>query len=251
MIVFITLLTISVLLLSAACCLLACLGRTQQARAAEVAAWGTALALFVANACLAEALPFGNMRHVLCFFPLVLAPAAWYLRRCRGVELTAAFAVVGALAMVGALCMPMQATWRQMPALQSPWFAPHVTTYVLAYGLLAVSFGEALLSLRKRDAARHLRAADAVVRLAFPFLTFGLWSGALWADAAWARYWAWDIKEVWALITWCVYLIYFHLPTQSPVWRRALLLLGFVAVLITFFVVNLLPNIVSVHSYAQ
>lgn len=102
MIVFITLLTISVLLLSAACCLLACLGRTQQARAAEVAAWGTALALFVANACLAEALPFGNMRHVLCFFPLVLAPAAWYLRRCRGVELTAAFAVVGALAMVGA-----------------------------------------------------------------------------------------------------------------------------------------------------
>ncbi|MBQ3218478.1 MAG: cytochrome c biogenesis protein CcsA [Akkermansia sp.] len=252
MTIFITLLTIFVLLLCAACCTAFIMGRTALGRMLEVAAWGTALALFVANWCLAQALPFGNMRHVLCFFPLVLAPASLYMRRCRGVELTIGFAAVGALAMVGALCMPMQAAWRQMPALQSPWFAPHVTSYVVAYGLLAVSFGSALLSFRRRVAALHLQAADAAVRLAFPFLTFGLWSGALWADAAWARYWAWDIKEVWALITWCVYLLYFHLGCKATVCvRRILLLLGFVAVLVTFFVVNLLPNIVSVHSYAQ
>ncbi len=252
MTIFITLLTIFVLLLSAACCAAFVMGRTAVARMLEVAAWGTALALFVANGCLAQALPFGNMRHVLCFFPLVLAPASLYMRRWREVDLTAGFAVVGALAMIGALCMPMQASWRQMPALQSPWFAPHVTSYVLAYGLLAVSFVSALLSFRRQSSASHLRAADAAARLAFPFLTFGLWSGALWADAAWARYWAWDIKEVWALITWCVYLLYFHLGRYGSVLvRRALLLAGFVAVLITFFVVNLLPNIVSVHSYAQ
>ena len=250
MTIFITTLTIGVLLLNLAVVVTAVMGRTMAARSLEVAGWCTALALLVANWCLAQSLPFGNMRHVLCFFPLVLGPAALYMRRVRGVELTACFAGVAVVAMVGALCMPMQATWRQMPALQSPWFAPHVTSYVLAYGLLAVSAVQVIMSFsRKSDEA--LRAADEVVRLAFPFLTFGLWSGALWADAAWARYWAWDIKEVWALITWLVYLIYFHLPTSSPAWRRGLLLGGFAAVLITFFVVNLLPNIVSVHSYAQ
>lgn len=249
MTVFITTLTIGILLLNLATLVAAVMGRNLVARSLEVAGWCSALALLVANWSLAQSLPFGNMRHVLCFFPLVLGPAALYMRRVRGVELTACFAGVAVVAMVGALCMPMQATWRQMPALQSPWFAPHVTSYVLAYGLLAVSAVQVLLSFSKGEVA--LRAADEVVRLAFPFLTFGLWSGALWADAAWARYWAWDIKEVWALITWLVYLIYFHLPNPSPAWRRGLLLAGFVAVLITFFVVNLLPNIVSVHSYAQ
>lgn len=247
---FITMLTIGVLLLYVGMLAAALRNRATVARGLEVASWCTALALLMANGVLADSLPFGNMRHVLCFFPLVLGPAACYLRRVRGVELSACFAAVGVVAMVGALSMPMQATWRQMPALQSPWFVPHVVSYVLAYGLLAVSAVQALLSFRSLSGER-LRAADEVVRLAFPFLTFGLWSGALWADAAWARYWAWDIKEVWALITWVVYLIYFHLPSPTPTRRRILLLSGFVAVLITFFVVNLLPNIVSVHSYAQ
>lgn len=250
MTIFITLLTIGVLLLQAGVLVTALRGLTSAARGLEVAAWCTALALLVANGVLADSLPFGNMRHVLCFFPLVLGPAACYMRRVRSVELSACFAAVGMVAMVGALCMPMQATWRQMPALQSPWFVPHVVSYVVAYGLLAVSAVQVLLSFSGACGER-LRAADEVVRLAFPCLTFGLWSGALWADAAWARYWAWDIKEVWALITWVIYLIYFHLPSPTPVWRRALLLAGFAAVLITFFVVNLLPDIVSVHSYAQ
>lgn len=251
MTMFITLLSVSVLLLALGVLVCSVLGREVPARSLEVAVWGVALGLFVANAAMAESLPFGNMRHVLSFFPLVLGPAALYMRRCRGVDLTACFAGVAAVAMVGALCMPMQATWRQMPALQSPWFVPHVTSYVVAYGLLAVSVVEIIRSyFRGQECA--WRAADEVVRLAFPFLTFGLWSGALWADAAWARYWAWDIKEVWALITWVIYLLYFHLPsTVSVGWRRALLLLGFAAVLVTFFVVNLLPDIVSVHSYAQ
>jgi ABC-type transport system involved in cytochrome c biogenesis permease subunit len=139
-----------------------------------------------------------------------------------------------------------------MPALQSAWFAPHVTSYVIAYGLLAVSAVLVVMSFRAK-AEERLLAADEVVRLAFPFLTFGLWSGALWADVAWARYWAWDIKEAWALITWCVYLLYFHVRAQAAFagWRRPLLLLGFVAVLVTFFVVNLLPAIQSIHSYAR
>lgn len=227
-----------------------CRGGSGTARRLLWLGWGGGCALLVANALLAQAPPFGNMRHVLCFFPLVLVPAWYYLRRVRGVELGGYFAWAAALALVGAMCMPLQAGWRQMPALQSPWFVPHVTSYVVSYGLLTVAALLALRSYAGEEQAR-LEAADAVVRLAFPFLTFGLWSGALWADAAWGRYWAWDIKEVWSLITWGIYIIYFHLDAARPGWRRGLLLVGFAAVVITFLVVNLLPKVESLHSYAS
>lgn len=253
MITFVYMLTIATLLMALVTCVLSCLGQREFARGMMAGSWLAALVLFVANWVMAQAVPFGNMRHVLCFFPLVLAPATYYMQRCRGLDLTGYFAGVAALCMLGALCMPMQATWRQMPALQSPWFAPHVTSYVISYGFLTVSAILALASCFGQRRQERLRAADEVVLLAFPFLTFGLWSGALWADVAWSRYWAWDMKEAWALITWCVYLIYFHVRAQKAfdTWVRPLLLLGFVAVLITFFVVNLLPSIQSIHSYAQ
>lgn len=234
-------------------CLLSALAagakRQADARRAMLAAWVVALLLFVADWVLAQAPPFGNMRHVLAFFPLVMAPAACYLRRCRGLELTGWLAAASAIALVGALCMPLQATWRQMPALQSPWFAPHVIAYVVSYGLMTVA---ALLTLASLRSEERLRAADALVRLALPFMTFGLWSGALWADAAWGGYWAWDIKEVWSLLTWSIYLLYLHVERYPAFagWRRPLILLGFAAVVITFLVVNLLPRIESMHSYA-
>lgn len=246
----ITLTALAALLCIASCALDAG-GRINAARKAFCAAWWVALLLLAANAVLAAAPPFGNMRHVLSFFPLVMAPAAVYLRRRRGHDLCGWLAAAAGIALIGALCMPLQAHWRQMPALQSPWFVPHVTAYVIAYGLMAVAAMLALASFRSKKEER-LAAADAVVRLAFPFMTFGLASGAIWADAAWSSYWAWDIKEVWSLITWILYLLYFHScgHTAFATWRRPLLLLGFAAVLITFLVVNFLPSLNSLHSYA-
>ncbi len=144
--------------------------------------------------------------------------------------------------------MPLHSEWRQPPALQSPWFVPHVASYVLAYALLTLSFVYALGARKIRYQAR-LSVADALVRLAFPFLSFGLCSGMLWANEAWARYWTWDIKEVWSLITWTIYLIYFHIPPVAPA-RRSLILLGFAAVLITFVIVNISPSSASsLHTY--
>ena len=217
------------------------------------------LCLFAANWAAAVAPPFGNMRHVLCFFSLTLWPS-WYLtqrgKKPAARQLAGYFALAACLALIGALCMPLQAGWRQMPALQSPWFAPHVTSYVISYGLLLVATLLTLRSLFSPAGGLQLPAADAVVRMAFPFMTFGLWSGALWADGVWGGYWAWDIKEVWSLITWLLYIIYLHLPSKSgePAlirWRQTLLLLAFAALIVTFLVVNLLPKIASVHSYAQ
>lgn len=228
-----------------------CKGRSGSAARTMCGCWAGSLLLLAVNAVLAQGPPFGNMRHVLCFFPIAIVPAWLYLRRVQNMQLGAFFAWASVLALVGALCMPVQATWRQMPALQSAWFVPHVTSYVFSYALITVSALLAGLSLRPAEQSLRLAQADAVVRLAFPFLVFGLCSGALWADATWGRYWAWDIKEVWSLITCLVYIAYFHVAHHLPGWRRPLLLLGFAAVIVTFLVVNLLPRISSLHSYAM
>lgn len=206
--------------------------------------------LFIYNAELAKALPFGNMRHVLSFLPL--ASVFPLLFRKGPLRLHGWMAAMSIIALIGALCMPLQATWRQAPALQSAWFAPHVTTYVISYGWLTVAALMALTSyIHPARAEAELRAAEHLVLLAFPLLTFGLGSGALWADEAWGAYWSWDIKETWALLTWCLYLIWFHLRRRLPLLsRRPLLILAWLAVLITFLVVNLLPKIASLHSYA-
>jgi ABC-type transport system involved in cytochrome c biogenesis permease subunit len=84
-------------------------------------------------------------------------------------------------------------------------------------------------------------------------MTFGLLSGALWAEEAWGVYWSWDPKETWALITWTLYLVYFHCR-RSPSLQRfadAAQMAAFLALLTTYLLVNLLPKLASaLHSYA-
>lgn len=218
-------------------------------------AWAGSAVLLVLNGVVAQAPPVGNMHHVMCLFPVVMGPVYLYAARVqKNAWLLPYFAGACALALAGALCMPFQASWRQMPALQSPWFVPHVTAYVLSYGLMTVATLLVLVSYRqKASMRRYLRAAHDTVKLAFPLMTFGLWSGAVWADAAWSGYWAWDIKEAWSLVTWGLYVIYFHL-VRLPGWNRAcraVLLAAFAALVVTFLVVNLLPKLESMHSYAM
>ncbi len=213
-------------------------------------AWLLSLTLLAANTIAAEAMPLGNMRQVLCLFPVLLSPCYYFLRRRSQQDYIAYFAAAAVIALIGSLCMPMQASWRQMPALQSPWFAPHVTSYIISYGLMAVATLMVIRSYFLKEAQEHIRAALFVAKLAFPMMTFGLFSGAIWADAAWGGYWAWDMKEVWALITWILYIMLFHMERVYPQWRRVLLLIAFAALLICFLIVNLLPNIESLHSYA-
>lgn len=230
-------------------------GRRKGATAVSGAAWLGSVALLVCNGVAAQAPPVGNMHHVMCLFPVVMGPMYLYAARVqKHAWLLPYFAGACALALAGALCMPFQASWRQMPALQSPWFVPHVTAYVLSYGLMTVATLLVLVSyVRHAAVRRYLQAAHDTVKLAFPLMSFGLWSGAVWADAAWSGYWAWDIKEAWSLVTWGLYVIYFHL-VHLPGWSRAsraVLLAAFAALVVTFLVVNLLPRLDSMHSYAM
>ncbi len=89
------------------------------------------------------------------------------------------------------------------------------------------------------------------VAVGFPVFTLGgLIFGAIWADQAWGRYWSWDPKETWSLITWFVYAFYLHARFLRG-WRgrkiAVLAVLGFVCTIFTYLGVNLLLS--GLHSY--
>lgn len=148
-----------------------------------------------------------------------------------------------------------------VPALQSQGImAAHVGFVVVAYGVLTVSFGAAALRLVQGDGTRFARlpraqvldsVAHASVVVGFPLLTLGVALGAYWANSAWGRYWGWDPKETASLVTWLVYGAYLHMHSQRS-WRgtraAAILLIGYTAILFTYFGVNLWIS--GLHSYA-
>ncbi len=144
-----------------------------------------------------------------------------------------------------------------MPALQSPWFIPHVIVYILSYALLA---GSSIIAVKglyqyysKSLYDSSMKLADNFVYLGFSFLTLGLIFGALWAKEAWGHYWTWDPKETWALITWMAYLIYMHTRKYQPknvaasLWALSL---AFIILMVCWFGINYLPSAQdSIHNY--
>ena len=145
-----------------------------------------------------------------------------------------------------------------MPALQSPWFAPHVIVYMFAYAIFGAAFLMAAASLLfpKRDTRGGLGAIDDLVSTGYCFLTLGMLFGALWAKEAWGHYWSWDPKETWAAITWLAYLVYIHYRRLRPADSRTalwLLIIGFVLLQMCWWGINYLPSAQgsSVHTYSN
>lgn len=168
-----------------------------------------------------------------------------------------AFLVMGYASMLPKTIKPL------MPALQSNWLYLHVGTAVISYGAFAVSAGLAAMYLihlyQKKDEETKsaLLTAETCDYLSYRVIAFGylmltlvIVTGAIWAKAAWSRYWAWDPKETWSLITWLIYSVYLHLRfhrgwTGKPAAWFAVI--GFICVIFTFIGVNTL--LAGLHSY--
>ena len=145
-----------------------------------------------------------------------------------------------------------------MPALQSPWFAPHVIVYMFAYAMLGAGAVVAVyLLVRSRKRAIEpgvMNLCDNLVYVGTAFLTIGMLFGALWAKEAWGHYWSWDPKETWAAATWLGNLLYIHFRFQkNKQYRSALgiLVFAFILLQVCWFGVNYLPSAQgnSVHVY--
>lgn len=179
----------------------------------------------------------------------------------------------GAFALVAWLNAANPAVTGLSPMLASPWLSIHVTLMMVSYALLAMSSIAAFAALingsyaRGRlsfsagsgvggyGAVRHRDIPESVaVRLLLPgvvLLGLGIFTGSAWASTAWGRWWAWDPKETFALVSFIVYL----LPLLPPLSRcmghrgRSLwLTLSLLTLLMTYFGVNYLP---SIHAYTR
>jgi len=144
-----------------------------------------------------------------------------------------------------------------MPALQSYWFVPHVTVYILSYAMLGAATIAAIIQLvnvKKNKPDENLyRLMDNVVYIGFGFLILGMLMGAVWAKEAWGHYWSWDPKETWAFITSAAYLVYIHMRLQKYHTRFTLWMLpiAFILLMITWIGVNYLPAAQgSIHVYS-
>ena len=142
-----------------------------------------------------------------------------------------------------------------MPALQSPWFAPHVIVYMFAYAVLgAATVLAVFLLFKKTSLISEMDIADNLVYVGLAFLTIGMLFGALWAKEAWGHYWSWDPKETWAAITWLAYLVYVHyrrLPRHNVRLALWMLVISFVLLQMCWWGINYLPSAqgTSVHTY--
>ncbi|MBR2607068.1 MAG: cytochrome c biogenesis protein CcsA [Bacteroidaceae bacterium] len=144
-----------------------------------------------------------------------------------------------------------------MPALQSPWFVPHVIVYMFSYAMMGAAtiyagylwFGKSPADVSEKEFA----VCDNLVRIGWAFLTLGMIMGALWAKEAWGDYWTWDPKETWAFATWLSYLLYLHLrpANKNQNLLFALLLFSFILLQMCWWGINFLPSAqgTSIHTY--
>ena len=136
------------------------------------------------------------------------------------------------------------------PVLQTPLLGIHVSVIMLAYTLFAVMMVNGILGLcmpAKRENLMHL--SQVLLYPALFCLTAGIFIGAVWANMSWGRYWGWDPKETWALITMLVYAALLHFPWRRPVVYHILCVIAFAFVLFTYFGVSYLLG--GLHSYAN
>ncbi len=152
-----------------------------------------------------------------------------------------------------------------VPVLKSPWLTIHVTVIMAGYGFLGMSMLMGLINLvffsilNRRNRARIKGVLEQVTKvnhlsviIGLYFLTIGTFLGGVWANESWGRYWGWDPKETWALISVLVYTFITHMhrfPGMKGTYAFNLAtLLGYFSILMTYFGVNYFLG--GIHSYA-
>ena len=212
--------------------------------------------------------PLSNLYESLVFFAFTIIIIYLFIERKYQNRVIGAFITpIAFLALAYASMSPNISDRIQplIPALKSNWLIAHVIACFIGYGAFAVACGVSFMYLVKHKSSDSKSSMlnllpdvdllddlnHRLVMFGFLFLSAGIITGAVWAYSAWGRYWGWDPKETWSLITWFVYATLLHARMMRG-WRGKrtafLSIGGFAAVLFTYFGVNLLPGL---HSYGS
>jgi ABC-type transport system involved in cytochrome c biogenesis permease subunit len=189
-------------------------------------------------------------------FIMALVVAYRYQRKLPYSRIVAFGATVGALVLAAIASSPLlpKEALPPIPALRSFWLVIHVALSFVGEAFFVISFVSAIAFLATRDEKKKLefdRITYTAIAVGYPVFTAGaLIFGAIWAEQAWGRWWSWDPKETWALITWLMYTIYLHVRLvmkKKDATASWIAVVGFLCTVFTFFGVNyLLPGL---HSY--
>ncbi len=233
-------------------------------------ALGFLLSLFgvVMRGLAAGRAPWGNMFEftttAMVFVVGVYLLMVWRAGiRWMGLPLTLLAAVANGLAVT----VFYVAVAPLVPALHSVWFLIHIIAAAISGAAFNVGGLMSILYILKKRAEDQgtvrgylallptARRIDLLTyrfhAFAFPLWTFTVAAGAVWAEYAWGRYWGWDPKETWALVTWVIYACYLHARSTAG-WRgtkaAVVAIIGLASFWFNFVGINLLVS--GLHSYA-
>lgn len=216
--------------------------------------------------------PLTNLYESLILFAwTIILLLLWLQRKSRVYTIGTFVAPLAFLSLAYASFSPDMNTRIQplLPALQSNWLIAHVLTCFLGYAAFAVSFALSVMVLVKNSVSGRGKPAKETptslpgiaqldewnyqtILFGFLLLTVGIATGAVWAQSAWGRYWSWDPKETWSLITWLVYAAVLHARILRG-WHGSRIawfsIIGFACVLFTYFGVNFILS--GLHSYGS
>ena len=212
--------------------------------------------------------PVTNLHESLSFFAwmvigMLLIVSLKYKIKVLGAFLTP----IAVVLMLFAYALPKEII-PLAPVLKSFWHPFHVIFAFLGNAIFALAFCCGVMYLVQEHQLKSKRIGAITQRLpslkvlddlnyqsltyGFPLLTLGIITGAIWAEYAWGRYWNWDPKETWSLITWLLYAALLH-QRLTVGWRgrkaAIMAILGFLAALFTFLGVNLL--LPGLHTYVN
>lgn len=223
------------------------------------AALTVSLAAFILQWILSGRFPISNTFETLEFSVIIILMLL--LLSLRNIKDSSGKALIsgcgmllcGAMALVAHFVEQNPVITPLMPVLHSPWLSIHVSVVMTSYSLLLLTAVNSVAAIFHPASSLNLR------RLSYLLLYPGVWllglgiiTGAVWANISWGRYWSWDPKENWALITLLIYALplhqrLFHKKDRDGNRRFHLyLLLAALAIAMTYFGVNLLN---SQHSY--
>lgn len=193
--------------------------------------------------------PLGSMPDTLRLAVIVTGLCIIFMRRSWPLFMPVASLACAAMCGTAVIMGKSPAVATLMPVLRSPWLGIHVSVVMVSYSLLLITFLSSVCALARPSLrAPVMRFEHTVLPVAVWLLGLGIATGAVWAEMSWGRYWAWDPKEIWALVTFAVYSIGLHprLIRRSESWH-VYIVAAFAAVLMTYVGVNYMP---SLHAYA-
>ena len=206
-------------------------------------------------------LPLSNGFETMQFMAWCTLLLTFLLQRKFAMLLPFGFLLCGLTMMVSMLGESNPQITQLMPVLQSPLLSIHVVVIMIAYSLLAFimlnGVTAVILHQSQKECKEQIERLQIISQIilypAIFLLAIGIFIGAVWANVSWGRYWGWDPKEVWALITMLVYALALH-PRSLPWFHRTMFfhvfcITAFITVLITYFGVNFLLG--GMHSYAN